>query len=130
MNWCESSSHYYGTQNKLLSRQLELLTKQLQQFSPNNAIQFSSLVCELCGGGHQSEHCGTFGNGFEEQTQVNYIGYSHGVNFYSQANIYHPHLRNNPLSSNKNPSFFHHNQPLPQSFNKNPPQFTQQPHFY
>jgi hypothetical protein len=115
--------------NEFLS-QLEVLTKQRQHLSENNAIQVSHLVCEFCGGGHQGECCGTFGNGYEGQTQVNYMGYSHGVNFYSQANTYYPHLRNNPLSFNQNPLFSNHNQPLTQSFNQNSPQFTYQPHFY
>ena len=111
MNWCESSSDYYGAQNKLLSQQLEVLTKQLQQFCQNNSIQVSHLVYEFCEGGHPKEHCGTFGYG--EQNQVNYMGYSHGINFYPQANTYYPNLINNPIS-----------------FNKNSPQFTHQPYFY
>ena len=130
MNWCESSSDYYVAQNKLLSQQLGVLTKQLQQFSQGNAIQVAQLVCKFCGGGHQSEHCGTFVNGYREQNHVNYMGYSHRVNFYPQANTYYPHLRNNPLSFNQNPLFSNHNQPLTQSFNQNSRQFTHQPYFY
>ena len=58
------------------------------------------------------------------------MGYSHGVNFYSQANTYYSHLRNYPLSFNQNPLFSNHNQPLTQTFNQNSPQFSHQPYFY
>ena len=93
-----------------------------------NVIQVSLLVCDFCVGGHQSEHCGTFGYG--EQSQVNYMGYFHGVNLYPQANTYHPHMINNPISFNQNPLLSNHDQPLTQSFNQNSPQFTHQPYFY
>ena len=58
-------------QNKLLTQQIEALTKQLRKVQVG-AIQAPQLQCDFCGGNHQNGHCATNGGGSGEQ--VNYMG--------------------------------------------------------
>ena len=88
-------------QNKLISQQLETLTKRLQAVQLG-AVHSQPLKCDFCGGEHENGQCEASFMGVNAQEHVNYMGQGQRSNYPPFSNSYNPNYRNHPNFSWRN----------------------------